>query len=126
MKDLKYFLRDDIYSELIFGVLVLTGPFMSIGLNNNPIVWYVSLAAATCALIGLVARVCYCIRKKTARTESRLTFAFLELLFPYAIVLSALIYDPTGKDISESLWFAAFLCALMVTGYILPDKKSTR
>lgn len=123
MSKIKYFLRDDIYSELIFGVAVLTGPFMTIGMDSNPLVWYISLAIAICALVGLVARVWYCIRNKTAVKSSKLTFAFLELLFPYSIALSALISDPSGKDTSESLWFAAFLLVLVILDLIIPEKK---
>lgn len=123
MKNLKYFLRDDIYSELIFGVLVLTGPFMAFGINEHPIVWYLSAAVATCALIGLIARVWYCISRKTSRKSSRLTFTFLEFLFPYAIVLSALIYDPTATGVQESLWFAALLCALIIADVFIPEKE---
>lgn len=123
MDKLTNFLRDDIYSELLFGVLVLTGPFMTIGMDNNRIVWYISLAIAICALVGLVARVWYCIKNKVAKQTSKLTFTFLGLLFPYAITLSALISDPTGKDSSESLWFAALLVMLIVAELFLPEKK---
>lgn len=123
MDKLTNFLRDDVYSELLFGVLVLTGPFMTIGMDNNRIVWYIALAIAICALVGLVARVWYCIKNKVAKQTSKLTFTFLGLLFPYSFALSALISDPTGKNSSESLWFAAFLCLLILTEFILPKKK---
>lgn len=123
MDKLTNFLRDDVYSELLFGVLVLTGPFMTIGMDNNRIVWYISLAIAICALVGLVARVWYCVKNKVAQKYSKLTFTFLGLLFPYSFALSALISDPTGKDSSESLWFAAFLVILIVAELFLPEKK---
>lgn len=124
MSKIKYFLRDDIYAELLFGILVLTGPFMTIGLDSNSFVWHISLTIAVCALIGLVARVWYCLKNKTSKKESSLTFAFLELLFPYSFALSALISDPSGKDTRESLWFAAFLVILIVLELFIPDKKS--
>ena len=116
------FLRDDIYSELLFGVAVLAGPFMTIGMDSNPIVWYISLAIAVCSLVGLAARVWYCIKNKLAKRYSRLTFTFLGLLFPYSFALSALISDPTGKDSRESLWFAALLCLLILAELLIPQK----
>ena len=123
MGKINNFLRDDIYSELLFGVLVLTGPFMAIGLNGNLVAWFVSLSIATIALARLIVRVWYCVKYKDAKKYSHLTFVFLELLFPYAIVISAYIYDPSGEDIKESLWFAALLCLLTLSQFILPKKK---
>lgn len=123
MGKISNFLKDDIYSELLFGILVLTGPFMAIGLDGNLVAWYVSLSIATIALAGLIVRVWYCIKYNDAKKHSHLTFVFMELLFPYAIVISAYIYDPSGESISESLWFAAFLCLLILTEFILPKKK---
>lgn len=123
MGKISNFLRDDIYSELLFGVLVLTGPFMAIGLNGNLVAWYISLSIATIALAGLIVRVWYCVMYKDAKKHSHLTFVFMELLFPYAIVITAYIYDPSGESIKESLWFAAFLCLLILTEFILSKKK---
>lgn len=123
MGKISNFLRDDIYSELLFGILVLTGPFMAIGLDGNLVAWYVSLSIATIALVGLIVRVWHCIKYNDAKKHSHLTFVFLELLFPYAIVISAYIYDPSGENIKESLWFAAFLCLLILSEFILPKKK---
>lgn len=122
MSKIKYFVRDDIYSELLFGVSVLAGPFMTIGLDSNILVWYLSLAIGVGALVGLAGRIWYCIKNKTSKKESSLTFVFLELLFPYSIVLSALIFDPTGKCSSESLWFAAFLCILILIARLISQK----
>lgn len=119
------FLRDDIYSELLFGILVLTGPFMAIGLDGNLVAWYVSLSIAAVALVGLAVRVWHCIKYNDAKKYSRLTFVFLELLFPYAIVITAYIYDPSGANTKESLWFAALLCLLILAGLILPKKRKS-
>lgn len=123
MEKISNFLRDDIYSELLFGVLVLTGPFMAIGLDGNLVAWYISLSIATIALAGLIVRVWYCVKYKDAKKHSHLTFVFMELLFPYAIVITAYIYDPSGEDIKGSLWFAAFLCLLILLEFVLPKKK---
>ena len=124
MDRLKYFLRDDIYSELLFGVTVLSSPFVSIGYNGNDTVLYISLAVGVLSLLGLIARVAWCVINRTSTGNSPLVFAFLELLFPYSIALSAYIAaGETGPD-REAMWFAAFLCLLILIEHLIPKRIS--
>lgn len=123
-------MKKDVFKDgqclLLSRVLAYMLPLIAIGMHGSDWVLYISLAIGVAAMLWLMLRGSLILTGK--RQPVGVAPVYDEdvndvFSFPYAFLLSSLIFELNGIDAHMGVWFALILAVLMLLSNHLPNKK---